>query len=521
MKRILGIVGWLGVAFVVAAVIIRVSRPELFVWSQRLAIAGLITTGLYALSQWRDVGRSFGGRNVKYGSVAVTTVVLILAIIVGINWVASRHNKRWDLTAASQFSLSDQTRRILADLKTPVAMHLFYTRSADEYRDRLSEYTYLSKQVSVEYVDAERNPVVAHKYGIQTVPTLVIEYGGRTEKASAIDEQSVTNALKKVIAGKAKKLYFMQGHGEHDVAASSPDGYSTIADALKNDNFETDKLTLAQTGSVPADASVVVIAGPRTDLLAPEADALRKYLGTGGKVQLLIDPPEKSSTAQLTNLLALAQEWGITVGNNIVIDASGLGQLLGTDASVPVAMPVQHAITQNFRVMTAFPLARSVVPVEGGTNGRVAQKILETSPQSWAESDVAGLYSTGRPERNLDKGDVAGPVAIAAAVSGAAPDAATNAPADAPKAETRMVVVGDSDFASNRAIGLQGNREIFLNMANWLAQQEDLIAIRPRNAEDRPITMTADQGLMVKLLTQVLVPAMLLGYGIRVWWRRR
>jgi hypothetical protein len=195
-------------------------------------------------------------------------------------------------------------------------------------------------------------------------------------------------------------------------------------------------------------------------------------------------------------------------------------------------MPVPHAITTNFpRLITAFPLARSVTPVEGGVDGRVAQRVLETSPQSWAEADVKGLFATSRPERNVDKGDKAGPIAIAAAVSIPAPEApapdpppaAEGAPpaADAPKPETRVVVVGDSDFASNRAIGLQGNRDIFLNMANWLAQQENLIAIRPRDAQDRPLTMTADQGTMVFWFTMVLIPALLFANAVRVWWRRR
>jgi ABC-type uncharacterized transport system involved in gliding motility auxiliary subunit len=521
VKRLVSIVGGIGMVLVIAAVVLRFSKPEYAVWSQRLALAGLVVTAIYALSQWRDMARSFSGRNVKYGSIAASSVVLVLAILVGINWIASRQNKRWDLTAANQFSLSDQTRKILGELKKPVAIKVFYTQSATEYRDRLAEYTYLSKQVSAEYIDADRDPLVAQKFGITAVPTVILEYDGRNEKSTAVDEQSITNALKKVIAGKAKKVYFLQGHGEHDPTATDPQGYSKVVEALKGDNFETDKLTLAQAGSVPADASVIVIAGPQTDLLAPEIEALKTYLGKGGKVHMLLDPPEKGASAELTSLVALAHDWGIDVGKNIVIDASGLGQLLGTDASVPVAMPVQHPITDNFRVMTAFPLARSVTPIEGGTNGHTAQKIVETSPQSWAESDITALYATGRPERNTDKGDKAGPVTIAAAVSGAATAAPPAETPDAPKPETRLVVVGDSDFATNRAVGLQGNRELFLNMENWLAQQEDLIAIRPKNPEDRPVNMTADQGRMVLWFTLGIVPLLLFGNGIRIWWKKR
>jgi ABC-type uncharacterized transport system involved in gliding motility auxiliary subunit len=529
MNRLIGALGWIGVALVVVAVVIRFSRPELPQWSRGLALAGLAVTALYALSQWRDIARTFRGRNVKYGSIAASSVVVVLGILVGLNWISSRQNKRWDLTEAGQFSLSDQTRQILSGLTQPVVIRVFYQGAADQYRDQLAEYPYQSTQVSVDYVDVDRNPLVAQQNNITAVPTLVLEYAGRTERASSADEQAVTNALKKVIEGRVKKIYFLQGHGEHDPTASDPQGYSGVAEALKTDNFEIANLTLAQQGKIPEDATIIVIAGPRTDLLAPELDLIRGYLKRGGKLQIMVDPPEKGSAAEPTGLIALAKEWGVEFGADLVIDASGLGQLIGTDASVPVAMAVPHAITTNFpRLMTAFPLARSASPVEGGTEGRVAQKVLETSPQSWAEADIKGVFASGRPERNVEKGDKAGPITIASAVSAPAPDAPAPPPADgakpapeAPKPETRLVIIGDSDFASNRAIGLPGNRDIFLNMANWLAQQENLIAIRPRDAQDRSLTMTADQGTMVFWFTMVLIPALLFANAVRVWWRRR
>lgn len=521
MKRIVGGLGWLGVLLVTAAVVLRFTRPELSEWYRGLALGGLVVTGAYALSQWRDIGRSFQGRSVKYGSIAASSVVLVLAILVGVNWISSRQNKRWDFTSNASFSLSDQTRQILRNLKQPVVIRVFYQGQSAEYRDRLSAYTYESSQVSAEYTDAVANPLAAQKFNISTVPTFLIEYQGRTERADAADEQTLTNALKRVIEGKPKTIYFVQGHGEHDPSMSDPSGYSGIAEALKNDNFEVASLVLAQTQSVPDEATLVVIAGPRTDLLAQEAAALRAFLARGGKLALLIDPPDKGAATPLPNLLSLAQEWGADVGNNLVVDASGLGQYIGTGPEVPIAMPVAHAITQNFRLMTAFPLARSVSPNQAGASGRTAQTILQTRPESWAESDIAGLYATGKPERNLDRGDLNGPISIAVVSSAPATQSSAEAPPDAPKLETRVAVFGDSDFASNQTIAVPGNRDIFLNTANWLAQQEDLIAIRPKSPDERPITMTVDQARMVFWFTMVLVPALLFGNAFRVWWRKR
>lgn len=524
MKRLLGALGWLGILLVVAAVILRFTRPEMAVWYQRLALAGLIVTALYTLSQWRDIARSFDGRNVKYGSIAASSVVLVLGILIALNWISSRQHKRWDLTAGGQFSLSDQTKQIVSGLKEPLVIRAFYTGQSAQYRDRLAEYAYLSTQVSTEFVDAERSPIEAQKYAITTVPTIILEYGGRSERANGVEEQALTNALKKVIEGKPKKAYFVQGHGEHDPTSSDPTGYSGIGDALKTDNFDVQKLTIAQEGKVPDDATIVVVAGPKADFLAPELDALKAYLKRGGKLALMIDPPDKGTAPDVSSLVALAHEWGATVGNDLVIDASGLGQLIGTDASVPVAMPAPHAITEKFGLMTAFPLARSVTPVEGGVGGHTARKLLETSPQSWAEADLKGLYATNRPSRNLDQGDKAGPITVAVAASAPSGDApaATPPPAgEAPKPETRVVTVGDSDFVANRALGIQGNREIFLNMANWLAQQEDLIAIRPRDPQDRPLTLTADQQSMLQWFTLLVVPLLLFGNAVRIYWRRR
>ena len=158
--------------------------------------------------------------------------------------------------------------------------------------------------------------------------------------------------------------------------------------------------------------------------------------------------------------------------------------------------------------------------IEGGVDGHSGLKFLETNPQSWAESDVKGLYATGRPEQDPAKGDKAGPIALGSAVT-ALVDAPTGAPADAPKPEARVVVIGDSDFATNRTLGLQGNRELFLNISNWLAQQEDLIAIRPKDKAARPIALTADQGRTVWWFSLIIIPALLLLNGVRIWWTRR
>jgi ABC-type uncharacterized transport system involved in gliding motility auxiliary subunit len=173
-------------------------------------------------------------------------------------------------------------------------------------------------------------------------------------------------------------------------------------------------------------------------------------------------------------------------------------------------------------LLTAYPLARSVSVVSGGDGGRSAQTFVETSAQSWAETDVKTVLAGGKVSLDEPKGDKRGPVAIAAAASAPVSAPAAEKPAeDAPKPETRVVVFGDSDFASTAALGISGNRDLFMNAVNWLAQQENLIAIRPKEADDRRVTMTANQQLRVLILALLVVPVLVFGSGVYAWWRRR
>ena len=366
---------------------------------------------------------------------------------------------------------------------------------------------------------------------MQAYGTIIFDYEGRVERVVTDSEQELTNALIKAVEGEERTVYFVQGHGERDPnsEADARDGYSAVREALRLDNFGVETVVLAQTGEVPADATVVVVAGPSTDLLPAESNLLRSYLEEGGKVLLMLDPPELEGHIVQPNLMELAADWGIEIGNDVVVDASGVGQLLGTDATVPVAAAYPpHAITENFNLLTAFPLARSVRPMAGGVSGRIPEIVIETSPRSWAEADLTEL-ATGEVQLNVEAGDVSGPIPIAVSVSqtvdddATPPDAETDAETDAEPTprEARLVVFGDSDFAANGAVGIAGNRDLILNTINWLAQQENLIAIRPREPEDRRITLTADQQVRITWLSLLMVPGVILATGVYTWWSRR
>jgi ABC-type uncharacterized transport system involved in gliding motility auxiliary subunit len=526
VKKILNVVGWIGMVLVgIALLVARVPALNNYSnYSRPLALAGLVCVLAYTASQWREISQSFSGRQARYGALTSVSVLVVLGILIAVNYIGKKQNKRWDLTANKQFALSDQSRNILAKLDSPLQVQVFAAeQDFPRYQDRMKEYTYSSNKIAVEYVDPDKKPTVAKAAGIQQYGTIVFNYKGRTERVTSDTEQDITNGIIKVVTGQQRKVYFTQGHGEKNPTAAERDGYNAIAQALGRENYTVEEVVLAQQGAVPDDAAVVVVAGPRNDFFPAEVDALKKYLDKAGKLFLMLDPPEKADSPPLTNLLGLAHDWGMDVGNNVVVDVSGMGKLIGASEAMPVAARYpSHPITERFNVMTVYPLARSVSPVSGGVNGHIAQSFVETSERSWAEADLGGLYASKPVELDEGKGDKKGPVTIAAAVaadSTAAPEKPEDK--DAPKPQTRVVVFGDSDFASNSALGLPGNRDLFMNVVGWLSQQENLISIRPKDPEDRRITLTSTQQANITWLSLLIVPGAIFGTGIYSWWRRR
>ena len=525
-QRIFSFIGWIGTALVIASVGIKFGMPAKDQYAYYLALGGLACMLVYMASQWREVASFFGRRQARYGTLAASSVLIMLGVLIAVNYIGKQQNKRWDLTAAKQFSLSDQTRNVLQKLDAPLQIQVYAQEPEfPSYQDRLKEYEYASKQVTTEYIDPDKKQTVARQNGVTQYGTIIFNYKGRTERVTQNSEQDITNGIIKAVSGQQRKVYFTQGHGEKDPTSSERDGYNGISELLKRENYGVEKTVLAQQGAVPDDASIVVIAGPQQDFLPPEIEALKKFLDRQGKLLLQLDPPDKPDSAALTNLVALAHDWGIDVGNNLVVDISGMGQLFGASEGMPVAADYpSHAITERFNVMTAYPLARSAAPVVGGVNGHNAQPLVNTSPRSWAETNLKGIFSQQPTKMVEAEGDKPGPITLASAVSAAAPSkepTPPTAPPDTTKPETRMVVFGDSDFASNAYLGFSGNKDLFMNSLGWLSQQENLISIRPKEPEDRRLTLTSAQQTNITWLSLLGFPAIVFGTGIYTWWRRR
>ena len=503
-NEITRLAGLVGLAMVIAGYARHLIQNIWGTFNITLLVAGgvLLLAGL--VFNYKDIINYFSGRTAKLGANTAVLTLAVLAILSVINIFGFYKHKRFDVTAEQINSLSDQTRRIVSGLPKDVKVIKFAKTEDPVLRDRMREFRDLSKRISYEFVDPELRPEVAQEYKLQGQQSLVtiVSSGTRTERLTTTDEQSLVNAIIKVTRDKLKTICFVEGHDEKPLNGSDADGLSTVERVLKNENYETKQINLISTSNqVPAECAVLVIAGPKKGFLPQETAAIGKYLDGSGKVFLMIDP---DTDPQLGELL---KTWNIEVGNNTVIDTSAAAQLSGFGAGAPVVRSyAQHPITKEMmRVATLFPRVRSVKAGSAAKGDLSITEILKTSENSWAETELKGN------EAKFDEGkDIKGPISICVAASRTVGDN-----------EARLVVIGDSDFATNARIPFVGNGDLFFNTINWLAQDEDLISIRPKSATNRSITLTESQQRNILVLTILLMPLAVIGMGTYIWWKRR
>jgi ABC-type uncharacterized transport system involved in gliding motility auxiliary subunit len=451
---------------------------------------------------WEDLQKSFHRRAVKYGSATVATIAVLVGILALVNFLGYRHSKRFDLTENQLFSLSDQSKKIAQNLKQDVHVTFFSKSNTRSFSDLMREYRAASKKVHYEVVDPQTDPGKAKELGVQRYDDIVVLAGSKKERIETTSEEAITNALIKVTREKNKPVYFMLGHGERDYNSTSGSGFTKTREKLLSQNYDFKTLTLAAEKTVPADAVVLIIAGPRYPFLAPEVDALQKYVDQGGKILLLVDPEANPG------LESFLKPKGIELDDDVVLDVSGVGQLFGLGPAAPLITAYEgHPITEGSeRSMAFFPVSRSISTPSATEQGFSTQVIIKTNPRSWGEIDFKSGSAKFDPGR-----DKQGPLNLAVVATKKIND----------KTEARIVVIGDSDFATNAYFGSQRNGDLYLNAVSWLAQDTDLMAIRPHNPQSRHITMSIAQTNLLRYLTVIFMPAVALIAGVAVWWKRR
>ena len=470
-------------------------------------------------------------RQTKYTAYMAVYIIVIVAVLAAVNFLANRYSKAYDATKNKQYSLSDQTIKIVKELKSPVKLIYFGTTdSFGSGRDLLDRYSALSPKVSTEYVDPVKKPQIAKEEGFRSDSPVIVVNGNKHEGAKSASEEEVTAALIRALKTGERNVCFVTGFGEHSIDDTDTNGFSVLKALLERENYKTKAITMKPAGAapdtskklevgqtapanvnveVPSDCTDVIVGGPQSAYPQPVVDALKKYVEDGGRAMFMLDETMRigrsEPPAEQEALEKVLTDWGVTVNKDLVLDLSGIGQIFGFGPEVPVVLQYEsHAITQPLtRIPTAYPLSRSLDTKAGAKTS--VDKLVTTTDDSLATTEIG-------PGGQVDpKKGKKGPLTLLAAGTYSGTK------------QGRFVVSGSSLWATNSIAGSRqlGNRDLFVNSVNWLSSDEDLISIRPKTPEDQALNVTGYRLRLMFWLSIVIFPLAVVGFGLATWWKRR
>ncbi len=444
------------------------------------------------------LGRSRGAR---YGSNTVLMVALLAGSLLLLNLLATRISLRWDLTKTGQYSLADQTLKVLGQLRQPVKITGFFSAFSGTMRgqaeDLLAEYGARSDQIQYQIVDPDQQPGLARQLGLQQDASLVLQLGEKKQIANFASEREVTGALVKLLSDRQVTVRFLSGHGERSTEGGGNTSYSRLKQFMEGQGMKVENLNLATVSGETWKEGVLIIAGPTAPLLEQEREMLRDFVEKGGRALLLLGPGTDAS------FTALLQRSGLDLGQGVVVDRGSA--LFGDIATPAVERPEPSPVTELLP-MTIYPRSSAWVEAGQAATGVSVRNLMRSSNDSWLETDPRLAQ--------FDEGvDTKGPLRLAVS----AEDTAAG-----PTARMRLVAVASADVGANNVLGVSGgNVDFLLNAVNWLAEMEEQMGIRPKESAERPLTLTAGQANAAVFLSVFPLPAGALLLGILTWLSRR
>ena len=500
---------YLALVAVLASITIYFVQRE---WNLYLQISlALIVIGLaiYAILDPDGVRKALTGRQVKYGSNTLLFGAAFVGILIVINYLAYQNPVRKDLTEDQVHTLAPETIATLDELDSEVMALAFYTPriGSDQAKDILEQYK-LNAEGNFDYgfIDPDADPIAAEQAKISRDGTVVLRMDDHQEVLTMVNEQELTGALVRLLNPEERKVYFLTGHGEYNPEDTGEAGYSQVKRTLESKNYAVETLNLLTIDQIPEDAKVVLVAGPSKPVSPAEVKKISEYLDSGGGLFVMQEPLPATDFGDEPDPLAdyLAEKWGIVLGDDIIID------LASTQPYAPFAAEyVPHSITAKLERLTAqFPTVRSV-QVQASESGLSQVEIVKTGPQSWAEEDMDLVVDDPQGASFEEGQDTPGPLSIAAV-------------GEKFGTESRLVVFGDSDFASDANFFAYANGDLFINSIDWAAGQEDLINLTPKPPTQRIMIPLQQITLnLILLSTVIILPGMALLAGFFVWFQRR
>lgn len=521
MKAVSRILAYEGLALIAFGILAILFATETILFALIAFGAGLVCLVISGFTGGISIKDRLMSRGTKYGTNAVIYSTVILGLLVAVNYIGVNHDKEWDLTGIKSNTLSDQTLKLLGSLDQKVKVTAFFKAGEDQALSPLLErYARVGNRFEFAVVDPDLNPEAVKGYNVTQRGEIVVESGARNTIITGQTEEDITNAIIKVSKKQQGAIYFLKGHGEIPLDSKEERGYMAVKLGLENENYVVKELLLETLPDVPADCQALVIAGPIKVIGERELGAIARYLEQGGRALIMLDPQTQSGLEQIVAM------FGITVNNDIIVDQQVRmfeGATLGID---PVVQDFsKHEITEKFDQPVVFSQARSLIIDAMSDPMLTVDALARTGETSWGESDISLLFDKGVVD--LDEVDKPGPLVVAAAATRVIPDEAneqtdlTQAENIKAKLETRLVVVGDSDFAGNANINYFYNGVLLLNMVHWLSGEDYLVAVPPRSYAPATIYLTEKDSQMVFLASVFLIPQIVLMLGIGTILRRR
>ena len=478
-----------------------------------------------------SAGALLTGRSARFGANVLAYGAVFVGILVALNWLVHRNDRRFDFTEEGVYSLAPQSVAIVKDMAKPLKIVALLATDDPSREAKLRDLLELYKsanttRVTTELFDPQSNPHLVQRYDMKPGNLIYLEYGeggaGGVSRINDATEEGITNAILKLTRGESKKIYVIQGHGEPDIAGGDPGGLKGFAAAVEDENLTLAPIVLGQHPQVPEDAAGVVLVSPKKPLLEEERKTLIAYVEQGGRLMMFHDP------RTTTDVTTIAAHFKIEVGNDVIIDQVQrlfAAPTLGVQPVVTTYTP--HALTRSLteRDVTVYNLASSVKGVGQSDETTTWTDLASTGITAWAEKNLEQLFDVPEPSAVREPEDLVGPVPLAAAYERKLsppkdPAGAVESTDPAFEKNSRVVVFGDSDWIVNANIGIYANRDLVLNALNWIIGEEGGVTIRPRQMRFSNAQITSDTFVWL-LVSSFLVPELILILGLVIWWRRR
>ena len=483
-------------------------------------------------------------KGAKFGASSSLTVMLGLAIIVAVAVLSSRarFNKSIDVTRSQTNTLSDQSLKVIAKVKEseePLKVTAWFQDQGvkENFKNLLSLYEIEGAELNVSWFNPRQKPMQAMADKLTSANTVIFRRGKLEARIATFTEEKLTNGLVKVLKDKSKKIYFTRGHGEGELQAKSPLGYDFVVQELENNKYSTETLMLLETGKVPTDADLIIVAGPRYDLRKEEIEFLRTYLQGGGALLVMFD-----AVTRVDNLAAFTAEFGVKINNDLLLlppdDPRAL--LLGQNNALVTDFDDFHSVTKDFARQSAatllMPNVRSLAKAENNKQGMNVELVAKTSDSIVKVDNVTDKSDLG--EITQDR-VTAGKFAVIAVATGKtktpqladagteqnkeeAQDVDSQVLPTAEEKQIRLIVTGSSHFARNQGVqAAVEHRDMFVNMTNFLLKDEDFISLRPRDVQKSSIALTTSMSQLILVLICFCYPFIFMGSGVISWLKRR